>query len=174
MKIPEKINRFRAYVGTVTSANQLVGITAETTLPTFEMMSETLSLAGTNGEIDSPSPGQFKSATIEIGFSNISREMFELVADDSKALILRGPQETLDQATQGKGFVQRAVTCKGMTKSINYGKLKKGGYGEPSITKEVLYYKDEYDGTVVTEIDKLNDKWVVNGKNMMADIEEML
>ena len=174
MIIPEKLNRFKAYVGTVVSANQLAGITSEVTLPTFEMMSETLSLSGMNGEIDSPSPGQFKSATIEITFSNISKEMFELVADDSFALILRGAQEQIDTATQGKSFVQRALTCKGLTKSINYGKLKKGGYGEPSITKEVLYYKDEHDRTVVTELDKLNGKWVVNGKNMMADIESML
>lgn len=61
-----------------------------------------------------------------------------------------------------------------MTKSINYGKLKKGGYGNPSIKKEVIYYKEEIDGEVITEIDKFNGKCIINGTNIMQDIENLI
>lgn len=173
-KIAEKINRFKAYTGDVKSANELVGITDEVTLPTFELMSETLSLAGMVGEIDSPSPGQFKSCQIEITFSNISEEALMAAADDSKTITLRGAQEELDTESLSKTLVQREVKIKGMTKEINLGKLKKGGYGNPSIKKEVIYYKDVYRDKTLLEVDKINGKWVVNDKNMMSDIESML
>ena len=173
-KIAEKIRLFNAYVGSVDSANKLVGITDEVTLPDFEMMSETLSLAGLPGEIDSPSTGQFKSAQVEITFSNISEEALRLAADDSKALILRGAQEQLEKESYGSSTIGRALTIKGLTKGINFGKLKKGGYGNPSIKKEVLYYQDKVGETVITEVDKLNAKYVVNGVDMMADVADLI
>ena len=173
-KIAEKINRFNAYVGTTDAKNKLAGITDEVTLPDFKEMSESLNLAGMGGEIDSPSVGNFESAQTEIPFSNISREMFRLVMDDSVPLILRSAQEELDTGTLKKGFIGRAITVKGMTKEVDYGKLKKGGYGEPKIIKEIVYYKDEYDGETVTEIDKFNNVYIVNGVNKMADISRLI
>ena len=172
--IAEKINRFKAYVGSVESTNELVGITDEVTLPTFEFMSETLSLAGMVGELDSPSPGQFKSCQMEITFSNISEEGMAAASDDSKTITLRAAQEQLDTESLGKSFVQREITVKGMTKEINLGKLKKGGYGNPSLKKEIVYYKDKLGDKTLIEVDKINGKWVVNDKNMMKYIESML
>lgn len=174
MIIPEKIRLFNAYVDTADAANKLVGVTDEVTLPDLEMMAEILSLAGMPGEIESPSPGQFKSAQMEITFSNISPEALELAADDSKTLILRGAQEQLDTETYGKSTIGREISVKGLTKGINFGKLKKGGYGNPSIKKEIIYYKDKVGETVVTEVDKINAKYVVNGVNQMADVEKLI
>jgi len=173
-KIAEKINRFNAYIGTTDAKNKLAGIADEVTLPDFKEMSETLNLAGMGGEIDSPSVGSFESAQIEISFSNISSEMFRLVMDDSVSLILRGAQEELDPGTLKKRFIGRTVTVKGMTKDFDLGKLKKGGYGEPKIVKEVVYYKDEHDGKTILEIDKFNDVYTVNGVNKMADISKLI
>lgn len=174
MDIAEKINRFNAYTDLVSAANKLVGVTAEVTLPEFEFTSETLSLAGMAGEVDSPSMGQVKSTQIEIPFSNVSYEMFRILADDNASVILRAAQEKIETDSLKKTHIGRVVTVKGMTKKVNYGKLVKGGYGNPSITKEVIYYKDELDGKVLTEVDKFNGKYVVNGQDIMADIEELI
>jgi hypothetical protein len=175
MKIPEKISRFKAYVGTVEEANNLVGVTSEVTLPSFEAMSETLSLAGMAGEIDSPATGQFQSSDMEIPFSNIDERGMKLAQDDSKPLILAAGQEVTDSGTYKKTLIKRTITVKGMTKSINLGKLKKAGYGEPSIKKEVVYYKDEIeqDGkkTTLIELDKLNGIYKVNGTDMYAGLD---
>lgn len=178
-KIPEKINRFNLYHGKLEDGNKILGVTDEVTLPEFEVMSETLNLAGSAGEIDSPSPGQFKSAQIEIPFSNISSEGLAIAADDSEPIILRAAQEELDTETLAKNFIGREITIYGMTKKINYGKLKKGGYGNPSIVKEIVSYKDKLTKTdnsevILTEINKLNGGYTLNGKNMMADVEKFL
>lgn len=172
--IAEKINRFNVYLGTANAKNKLAGVTDEVTLPDFEYTSETLALSGMAGEVDSPSIGQFKSVQVEIPFSNISKEALQMVKDDNVSIILRAGQESLNTESLTKSHIGRIITIKGMTKSINYGKLKKGGYGNPSIKKEVIYYKEEIDGEVITEIDKFNGKCIINGTNIMQDIENLI
>lgn len=171
MKIPDKINQFNVYLGTVTPESKVRGVTDEVTLPTFSYMSESINLAGFAGEIDSPTVGQLQSAEIEIPFSNISEQTLQLAASDTDTIVLKAAQEFLDSETRTKSYSGRTISIIGMTKSVNFGSLKKGGFGNPSITKEITYYKDEIDGTVMTEIDKLNGKFVLNGENMMAEIE---
>lgn len=173
--IPDKIGRFNAYLGTADQANKILGITAEMTLPTFTYMSETLNLAGMAGEIDSPAMGQLQSTQIEITFSNISAQAMSLAADDSLPIILRAEQEFLNRETHAKEMKGRVITVKGMTKAINFGSLKKGGYGNPSITKEITYYKDEVDGIVITEVDKINGSpFTINGVNKAAATDNLI
>lgn len=169
-KIPDKINNFNVYSGVVSAKKRLIGITSEVTLPNWENTSETLSLAGMGGEIDSPTVGQYKSTEIEIGFSNMAKSTLEIAADDATPLILKGAQEFINPENGTKTFASRTITVRGMTKGVDYGKLKKGGYGEPKVKKEVTYYKEVIDGEVVTEIDKFNGKAIVAGKDMTKDI----
>ena len=174
MQIPEKINRFNVYVGDVTDDNKIQGITDEVTLPDFSYMSETISYSGMAGEVDSPSPGQLQSATIEITFANISKQGMSMVADDSKKITMRAAQEVTDSETLAVSFVNRTIEIKGRTKSINFGRLKKGGFGNPSITKEVIYYKDTLNEEELTEIDKYNGKCKINGADVVANIDNLI
>lgn len=173
-KLPDKIVSFNAYAGEVSDKNKLIGVTGEITLPTFEFMSETLDMAGIMGEVDSPAIGQLKSAEMEIPFAQITKKGLKLAADDSKQIILRSPMEMIDEAKHKKTVVGRTITVRGMTKSIDYGKLKKGGYGEPKIKKEILYYKDVLNGETVTEIDKLANVFMIAGTDMMKQIRAYL
>lgn len=174
MKIPEKQSLFNAYLGTSDVANKLAGIVDEVPLPTFKNKSETLSLAGMAGEIDSPSVGNFESCEIEITFANMSKESVKIVRDDSVPIILRSAQEQLDTEKLSHDYISRVITIKGMTKEFNCGKLKKGGYGEVKVKKEVIYYKDEIDGEVITEIDKFNGKFIVDGLNLTANLDALI
>jgi phage tail tube protein FII len=61
-----------------------------------------------------------------------------------------------------------------MTKAVNFGSLKKAGYGKPSITKEVYYYKEVIDDETVTEIDKLNGRAVIGGVDLTSDIQQYI
>ena len=174
MQIPEKLNRFNVYVGDVTAENKILGITDEVTLPDFSYMSETVSYSGMAGEVDSPSPGQLQSATIEITFANISKEGMAMAADDSQKITMKAAQEITDSEDLSVSFVNRTVEIKGRTKSINYGRLKKGGFGNPSITKEVIYYKETLDGDELTEIDKYNGKCKINGEDVVSNIDDLI
>ena len=174
MLIPEKTALFRAYVEESTTENNLIGTTDEVDLPDFEYLSETLNLAGMAGEVDSPALGQLKSATMDIPFTATSEQSLRLAEDDSKPLILRSAQEVFDSSNNQKSLVQRVITIYGMTKKINFGKLKKAGYGNPTITKEITSYKDEIDGVVVTHIDKFAPTFVVNGQDLMKGITDLI
>lgn len=171
---PDKINNFNVYLEKASTANKLIGVTDEVKLPNFEYMSETLSLAGMAGEIDSPAVGQLKSATMEVPFSNIAATSLSIAANDAKTLILRSAQEFINPEDGTKSMKNRTITVRGMTKSVDYGRLKKGGYGEPKITKEITYYKEVIDGETITEIDKLNGKVTIGGVNLTKDIEKYI
>ena len=157
-KIHDKTNIFKAYYGQVSEDARLAGVTDEMTLPNFENVSETLNLAGMVGEIDSPSAGQYK----------------RIMCDDSTSIILKSAQEILDTETYKKIYVVRTITIKGMTKGHDYGKLKKGGYGNPTIKKEVIYYKDQVGEDVIEEIDKFNGKAVINGEDVLGNVASLI
>ena len=168
--IPDKINNYNVYVDTATEANKLIGVTDETTLINLQNMSETISLAGMAGEIDSPTVGQYQSMEITVTFSNIAKSSLDVAAQDNVPLIFRSAQEFINPADSTKSIKNRTITVRGMTKSINFGTLKKSGYGKPSITKEVVYYKEVIDGEVVAEIDKFNGKAIIGGVDQTKDI----
>jgi hypothetical protein len=172
--IPDKINNFNVYTDTATQENKLIGVTDEVTLPNFQNVSESISLAGMGGEIDSPAVGQFQSVEIEIPFSNISKETLEIAYKDNLPIIMRSAQEFINPENSTKTFKQRTITVRGMTKAVNFGSLKKAGYGKPSITKEVYYYKEVIDDETVTEIDKLNGRAVIGGVDLTSDIQQYI
>jgi hypothetical protein len=172
--IPDKINNFNVYTDTATQENRLIGVTDEVTLPNFQNVSESISLAGMGGEIDSPAVGQFQSVEIEIPFSNISKETLEIAYKDNLPIIMRSAQEFINPENSTKTFKQRTITVRGMTKGVNFGSLKKAGYGKPSITKEVYYYKETIDDEVVVEIDKLNGRAVIGGVDLTSEIQQYI
>lgn len=168
--IPDKVNNYNVYTGTATAANKLIGVTNETTLIDLQNMSETLSLAGMAGEIDSPTVGQYQSMEITINFSNIARSSLEVAAKDNIPLIFLSRQEFINPEDNTKCFKTRMITVRGMTKKISYGALKKGGYGNPSVTKEVVYYKEVIDDEVITEIDKFSGRVIIGGVDLTKEI----
>lgn len=173
-RIPDKVNNFNVYAGTASEANRLIGVTDEVTLINLKNMSETLNLAGAAGEIDSPTVGQYQSSEIEISFSNIAKSSLEVAAMDNTPLIFRSAQEFVNPEDNTKSFQNRTITVRGMTKGINFGVLKKGGYGKPSITKEVTYYKEVINDEVVAEIDKFNGRSIIGGIDQTKDIMEYI
>ena len=56
--IPEKINDFNTYL----DGNKMIGVAASVTLPEVKMKTSTVSGAGINGEIDSPTIGRLQCA----------------------------------------------------------------------------------------------------------------
>lgn len=172
--IPDKINNYNVYTGTASEANKLIGVTDETTLIKLQNMSETISLAGMAGEIDSPTVGQYQSMEIQITFSNIARSSLDVASRDNVPLIFRSAQEFINPEDSTKSIKNRTITLRGMTKAIDFGTLKKSGYGKPSITKEVVYYKEVIDDEVVVEIDKFNGKAIIGGVDQTKEIQDYI
>ena len=65
--IPEKINEYNVYLDGV----KMIGVASSHTLPEVNMQTSTVSGMGVNGEVDSPTLGQFESMEQEIQFNTL-------------------------------------------------------------------------------------------------------
>lgn len=166
--VPELINSYNVYL-----AGRLLGVSGEVELPNLEAMTETIEAAGVLGEIDSPATGHFGSIKIKIPFAILHEDVLK-TADTRKAqeLVLRGSEQFTDRTTGDTKDVAVRIAIRGKATTVNLGKMVKGKKGEPEVELEVLYLKMEVGGEVVTELDKLNFKYTVNGVDLLSDIRK--
>ena len=162
--IPEKINDFNTYL----DGNKMIGVAASVTLPEVKMKTSTV-----NGEIDSPTIGQFESMEQEIDFNVLYSSAMDMLSPLSVVnLTLRAAQQVYDK-TGGYAFKGLRVVEMGRVKTFNPGKVEKGEGMEAKVTLELTYLLVENDGSPLLEVDKLNGVYKVNGVDMLAGISEL-
>ena len=150
--IPEVLNHFNIYNG----ANALVGVSGEVELPELEAITDTVE--GT-------------SATIKSPFAVLYSDMFSIVnTTEPPLLTLRGSMQCTDPKTGATGYYPIRVVVRGKAKTTTLGKVAKGKKMESEVELEILYIKVEINNAVVLELDKLNFVFVLNGKDMLAQI----
>ena len=168
--IPEKINDLNTYL----DGNKMIGVAASVTLPEVKMKTSTVSGAGINGEIDSPTIGQFESMEQEIDFNVLYSSAMDMLSPLSVVnLTLRAAQQVYDK-TGGYAFKGLRVVEMGRVKTFNPGKVEKGEGMEAKVTLELTYLLVENDGSPLLEVDKLNGVYKVNGVDMLAGISELI
>lgn len=82
--------------------------------------------------------------------------------------------QVLNTATQTNDFESIVVTTKGKVKAFDLGSLKKGGKGEPKVTREVTYCKITIAGSTVLELDKYNMIWKLNGVDRLQKVRSQI
>ena len=168
--IPEKINDFNAYL----DGNKMIGVAASVTLPEVNMKTSTVSGAGINGEIDSPTIGQFESMEQEIQFNVLHSSAVDMLSPLSAVnLTFRAAQQVYDK-TGGYAYKGLRVVEMGRVKKFKPGKIEKGEGMEAAVTLELTYLMVENDGKTLMEVDKLNGVYKVNGVDMLAGISELI
>lgn len=168
--IPEKINDYNVY----NDGNKLIGMGTETELPSIKMKTSTVEGAGVQGEIDSPTIGQFESLEMKLKFNTLYSSAVDLMDPlNTVNLTLRGAQQVYDKIG-GYAFKGMRVVVGGRVKEFNPGTVKKGDAMNAETTLELTYYMIEVDGKQVVEIDKLNGVYKVNGKDMLAGIAALV
>ena len=164
--IPEKINEYNAYL----DGTKMIGVAASVTLPEVNMKTSTVSGVGVNGELDSPTIGQFESMEQEIQFNTLYSSAMDMLSPLSTVnLTLRAAQQVYDK-TGGYAFKGLRIVMGGRVKEFNPGTVKKGDAMDAETTLELTYYMIEVDGEQVVEVDKLNGVYKVNGSDMLAGI----
>lgn len=166
--VPELINAYNVYL-----SGRLLGVSGEVELPELEAMTETIEAAGILGEIETPATGHFSSTTVKIPFAILHEDVFKLM-DTTKALelTLRGSEQFMDRKTGNTEDIPVKIVIRGKAKTNTLGNFSKGKKGEPEIEIETLYIKVDVNNSTVLELDKLNFKYVVNGKDLMAKIRK--
>lgn len=172
MKIPEMINNCNCYDG---NSDKLIGVTGEVTLPEIEFLTETLSGLGTLGEIDVVAVGHTSALEQEVPFTNLYDDIFKLMKPtDGVHLVIRESLQVKDSSTGRTQFVPLRIVMKGSFKKFTLGNAKKGGLGEPSVTFGITYILIEINKKSKLELDKYNNVFKINGKNMLADIKAQI
>lgn len=168
--VPEKINKFNAYLG----GNQMIGVTSSVTQPEIKMKSSTVSGVGISGELDSPTIGYFESMQQEIEFNVLYSSFSDLLSPLTTVdLTLRAAQQVYD-TTGGYAFKGLKIVERGRVKSYSAGKLENGEVMGAKVTIELTYYMIEVDGSTLVEIDKLNGVYRVNGDDVGAEITALI
>lgn len=168
-KIPTVLNNFNVYG----SGHKYVGLTSETTLPSFEYSTETIDGAGISGEVEEAVEGSFGSLETETSFQNIGREYFDFVCQTG-IITYRGSMQILNTATQTNSYEGIVVITKGKVKSFELGSLKKGGKGEPKVVREITYCKITIGNETVLELDKFNMVWKLNGVDRLQKVRSQI
>lgn len=166
--VPELINAYNVYL-----SGKLLGISGETELPELEALTETIEAAGVLGEVEAPATGQFSSMKMKIPFAILHEDVFKML-DTTKMLelTLRGSEQFMNRSTGETEDIPVKIVVRGKSTTSTLGTFAKGKKGEPEIELEVYYLSVDVNGSRAVELDKLNFKYVVNGKDLLAKIRK--
>lgn len=170
--IPEVLNHYNVYND---KAKKLIGISGEIELGELEALTDTLEGAGVLGEIEDAVTGQFASIKIKIPFSVLYEDMFSIIdTTNPPQLTLRASMQCMDPTTGATGYYPVKIVVRGKATNTNLGKATKGKKMEPEVELEVMYIKIQINKKTTLELDKLNFKFVLNGKDMLAKIRSQV
>ena len=169
-EMPEILRDFRVYQS---GGNDLKGV-VDVTLPSLEAMTETVKGAGIAGEYETAIIGMYKSMTLSLKWGVATTFLLSLSAPKIHELDLRGGIQIRDEASATMRTVAMRVAVRCMPKKTEIGKFEKGGGMDSSNEFECTYLKITLDGKDMIEIDKLNYKCVIDGKDYLADLKDAL
>ena len=168
--VPEKINEYNAYL----DGAKMIGVVPDIDLPEIGMKASEVEGAGMLGVLDSPTIGQFESIEQEIKFNVLYSDAINMLNPLTAVnLTFRAAQQVYDK-NGGYAFKGLRIVEQGRVKKFKPGKLKRAEGMDASITMELTYILVEVDGVVMLEIDKLNQVYKVNGKDMLAGIAALV
>lgn len=169
-KLPERLKDFRVYLA---GRNALLGI-ADVTLPSFDMMTETVKAAGILGEYESPTMGHMQSMKLPLNFRVLTEEQVYFLRPEAHRIDLRGEIQVYDAATgQYKGVAVRLV-AQGPATKVDLGKFEKSAGTGGSVELEIYYLKLEIDRKTRVEFDRFNYVFAVDGVDYMKSTRNAL
>ncbi|BFH10609.1 phage major tail tube protein [Paenibacillus melissococcoides] len=144
-------------------------------LPNMQGITTQIKGAGIGGEFESITPGYFSSMTMSLKWRTAPEPASVILMEPVAHLItFRGVIQRFDKAAINYFDVGKKITVKAFTKNFDMGQADNLATMDASTELEVLYIKSEEDGKVLFEVDKLNNIYVVNGKDWSENRRRML
>ena len=170
LNFPEVINYFNVYNG----GNKLMGITGEISLAELKAKTATVSGAGILGEYNTAVIGMFENIQQEIPFRMINQEFFDLMNASKQAeIVMRASIQNVNKSSGGALSTQgMRVVFRGRPTNFKMGQLKQPDLMNASVTLELTYVLLEMGGEKKLELDKLNEIYIVNGKDLLAEVRK--
>lgn len=166
---PGKVTRYDVYVD---GGTDMLGL-AETTLPSFEALSDTLKGAGLPGEIDLPSAGRFGAMVLGMAFQMLYGDTLDLAVGETHRFDLRAQIEYVDKKTLEIRTTPERWQVVGPIKKIDPGKRVAGGFADATMDVSVFSVKHYLDGEEKLEYNAFDpDGYTVNGKKIISSMED--
>lgn len=172
-KIATKTIQYSIYDRTEGSA-KYVEDTASYTRPDIEMMTDGVSGSGIMGEIDMPTLGQLDSMEIEVVLNKTNERAIQMFAPGAHTMEARWVTNVLNGASGDSQIQANKEIIKYLPKSLSMGDIENNETNEATLTGEVLTYQYIIDGKTLIKIDKLNNVFIVGGKDYSAAIRSAL
>ncbi|MCD8139325.1 MAG: phage major tail tube protein [Planctomycetaceae bacterium] len=163
MNIPEAVAQYKLY----NEAQTMIGITT-IDFPSLTSLAAEISGAGIGGKITKAIVGMFDSMSVTFNIRAVTPDQFRLLHPGTHHL---EAWAAVQVSENGRYAVrQHKVIIEGEFKTLTTGKHAAGETQDRSLEMEVLYYKEQYDGYDYIEIDKLNMMFVVEGRDILAEV----
>ena len=146
----------------------------EATLPDVEYMSETISGSGIAGEIDEIIAGHTAAMTTTLNFRTYTKATVKLLEPRIHNIELRVAQQQTDSGTGDVGIVPVRHVLKVKPKKTAMGKVSAASEADVNGDYSTTYLATYINNEKVTEIDPLNYKCLINGKDYLADVRKAL
>ena len=142
--------------------------------PDIEMLTDGFTGAGIMGEIDLPTLGQIGGMEGEMTFNRTNQKVVALFSPGSHIIEARWVTNVLDTATGASKIQANKEIITLLPKSLSLGDIEGNETNESTMTYEVVAYEYIIDGKSMIKIDKLNNVFIVNGKDYSAQIRDAL
>ena len=172
-KIATKTIQYAVYDRTGGTA-KFVDDTTSYTRPEIAMMSDGIAGSGIMGEIDMPTLGQLDSMEIELVLNKSNERAIAMFAPGAHTAEVRWATNVLDSASGSSAVQANKEIIKYLPKSLGLGDIENNETNECTLTGEVLTYQYIVNGKTLIKIDKLNNVFIVNGKDYSAAIKAAL
>ena len=168
--IPEVLNDFNAYDG---DGDKMIGVTNDMTLA--DIVSKTVEMEGAGlSPIEVVVVGMYNSITQEIPLNTPYSQLMKYLDTTKNCTInIRGAIQVENRGTGETDMVQFRYMVNGKVKQLSPGNVKRGESFGSKISVAVRRLLMEMDVDPVIEIDKLNNKAVINGKDITSKIRKM-
>lgn len=172
-KIATKTIQYSIYDKTSGSA-KYVGDTSSYKRPEIEVLTDGFSGAGIMGEIDLPALGQLGAMEGEITFNKMNERGISLFTPEAHTIEVRWVTNTIDTSTGNSKIEANKEILKILPKKMSLGDIEGNETNEGTLTYEILTYQYILNGATKLKIDKLNNVFMVNGKDYSAAIRKAL
>jgi uncharacterized protein len=152
----------------------LIDNSADLQLPSIEKMTDTIKGAGILGEIDMPTFGQISSMTFSVNHRADNGQYAMLSRPGAIKAEVTWVTDVLNSSDIKIGLQTHKVFMTMFNKKYDMGKIEVNAGQDGSSEHTVVYVRKLVDGKEVLLIDQLNNKYVVNGKDYMAELRAAL
>lgn len=165
MKIPDKLINFAVYL----DDGELLGI-VDATLPSFTPLKETAKGAGILGEYEVGVPGHYSAMKLGFTWRHATASAIKLCAPEGRSLTLKAAAQSIDSSNYTPIVVPISIFIRQFSSDMSLGNFDPATAMGTTTEVECAYFKLDYDGTTVFELDKLNFKCVVDGVDKVAEV----